>query len=118
MSATSHYVGIDLGASSGRAILGSVGSGSGARDHTLVLEEIRRFANGPVPLLGTLYWDVLYLWRNLLEALRACAARGHGELSGIGIDTWGIDFGLIERPAWTGVCGSGSRRRICTPSRG
>jgi rhamnulokinase len=84
------WLGIDIGATSGRAVLGRL-----ERDR-LVLEEVHRFHHGPVPLGGTLWWDVLRLWSGVLESLRACARRGVGHLSGIGVTTWGIDFGLLS----------------------
>ena len=84
------YLAFDLGASSGRAMLGTL------QHDRLTLREISRFPNGPVSLGGSLYWDVLALWSNMLGALRACAGRGD-RLSGIGVDTWGVDFGLIGR---------------------
>ncbi len=85
------YLGFDLGASSGRAILGFLDKGK------LRIEELHRFTNGPVQMGQTLYWDFLYLWSNMLESLRMCARRGYTRLGGIGIDTWGVDFGLIGR---------------------
>jgi rhamnulokinase len=84
------WLGIDLGASSGRAVLGRL------EHDRLLLEEIHRFPHGPVPLGGTLWWDVLHLWSGVLESLRACARRGADRLSGIGVTTWGIDFGLVS----------------------
>ena len=84
------WLGIDLGASSGRAVLGRLDN------DRLLLEEVHRFPHGPVPLGGTLWWDVLHLWSGILDSLRACARGGVDKLSGIGITTWGIDFGLLS----------------------
>ena len=84
------WLGIDVGATSGRAVLGRL-----ERDR-LVLEEVHRFPHGPVPLGGTLWWDVLHLWSGVLESLRACARHGVGRLGGVGVTTWGIDFGLLS----------------------
>jgi len=83
------WLGFDIGASSGRAMLGRLHGGQ------LQIEELYRFANAPVALGGTLYWDVLALWGHIVEALRICARQGHRDLAGIGVDTWGVDFGLL-----------------------
>jgi len=85
------YLGFDLGAGSGRAVLGFL-----ERDK-LRIREIHRFVNSPVQLGGTLYWNFLSLWANILDTLRTCAGRDCAELSGIGVDTWGVDFGLVGR---------------------
>lgn len=83
------YLGFDIGASSGRAALGVL------EKDRLEITEIYRFPNGPILLNGTLYWDILALWQHILESMRICRQKGISELSGIGIDTWGVDFGLI-----------------------
>ncbi|MEU4291094.1 rhamnulokinase family protein [Kribbella sp. NPDC026596] len=76
---------VDLGASSGRVMLGAVGDGR------LDLTEIHRFWNGPVQVSGTLHWDILHLYRSLLEGLRTA-----GAVDGIGIDSWAVDYGLLD----------------------
>jgi rhamnulokinase len=85
---------IDLGAESGRAILGSF---DGER---IQLSEVHRFANTPVPLPDGLHWNVLALWseirKGLASAAQAVQTTG-GTLAGMGIDTWGVDFGLLDR---------------------
>lgn len=78
---------VDLGASSGRVMLGRVGPGQ------LQLEERARFANEPVREDGTLRWDVAGLWSAVLDGLRACAA---DRPQGIGIDSWAVDYGLLD----------------------
>jgi len=90
MSPTTHHVAVDLGASSGRAVLGVV------RDQKLHLEEMARFRNGPVTVDGMLHWDVLGLYRSILDGLRK-AGRHVGRLDSVGIDSWGVDFGLLDR---------------------
>ena len=81
----------DLGAESGRAILGRF---DGER---LLISDLHRFPNGPVRLPDGLHWDVLSLWREIKYGI-ALALRDHGrELASIGIDTWGVDFGLLDR---------------------
>ncbi len=77
---------VDLGASSGRVVRARVGSEDGLR-----LEEVHRFANGPVRVRGTLHWDVVGLYREILTGLRAA-----GHVDGIGVDTWGVDYGLLD----------------------
>src|SRR4029453_19243576 len=76
---------VDLGASSGRVMLGTVGAG------VLELSEVNRFWNGPVRISGTLHWDILHLYRSLLEGLRTA-----GPVDGIGIDSWAVDYGLLD----------------------
>jgi rhamnulokinase len=86
-----HYLAIDLGAESGRAMLGAF---DGER---LSLAELHRFPNIPVRLHDGLRWDVLRLWHEIKDALRL-AARQHGQaLASVGLDTWGIDFALLDR---------------------
>ncbi|GIW89410.1 MAG: carbohydrate kinase [Isosphaeraceae bacterium] len=86
---TSDYLALDLGAESGRGLLGRF---DGQR---LELEELHRFPNGAVRLANTLYWDLPRLFAECTVALgKAAAGR---RLDGIGIDTWGVDFGLIGR---------------------
>jgi len=85
----SKYLAFDLGAESGRAVLGHL------EDDRLRLEEIHRFPNGPVRVLDSLHWDALRLWTEIKVGLsRAAAAYGH-DLTSIGLDTWGVDFGLL-----------------------
>ncbi len=94
VSKTLNYLALDLGAESGRAILGRYDGES------LSLTEVHRFPNGPVRLPGrggrhSLHWDVPRLWG---EIQRAIALAGQfGTLAGIGLDTWGVDFGLLDR---------------------
>ncbi len=79
----------DFGASSGRAMMGCLDGGR------LTIEEIHRFSNDPVTLGDTFYWDVLRLTHEIREAL--VKARQTEEYESIGIDTWGVDFGLLDR---------------------
>jgi rhamnulokinase len=91
MAHTLNTLALDFGAESGRALLGQF---DGQR---LALTDIHRFANGPVRLPDGLHWDVLRLWTEIKTSL-AKAARAQGQpLAGIGIDTWGVDFALLDR---------------------
>ena len=81
------YLAFDLGAESGRAMLGTITS------EGLAVEELHRFPNTPVRVFDNLYWDTLRLWHEILQGLHRAAHEG--ALSGIGIDTWGVDYALI-----------------------
>ncbi|HLO28131.1 MAG TPA: rhamnulokinase family protein [Anaerolineales bacterium] len=89
MQKTQSFLSIDLGAESGRAILGAL-------DERLTLNEVHRFTNGPVSLPDGLHWDVLRLWSEIKNGVGLAASQSHGQLSAIGIDTWGVDFGLLD----------------------
>ena len=80
---------VDLGATSGRVMAGRVGPGS------LDLEEHHRFPNGAVRANGGLFWDILGIHREALAGIREVARTG--PLHGIGIDSWAIDYGLLDR---------------------
>lgn len=90
MNGVARFLAFDLGAESGRAIVGSLEEGR------LTLEEIHRFPNEPVEVCGTLYWDVLALYRQVLEGMRSYVQRFGEAVQGIGVDTWGVDFGLLD----------------------
>src|SRR5208283_4059045 len=90
MPSTTHHVAVDLGASSGRVVLGVF------RDQEFRLEELARFWNGAVTVDGMLHWDALALYRAILGGLRR-AGRHVGRLDSVGIDSWGVDFGLLDR---------------------
>lgn len=78
----------DFGASSGRAIIGIYDGES------IQLEEVHRFSNDPVLMNGTLYWDTLRLLHEIKQGIMK--AKHQGGFDSIGIDTWGVDFGLID----------------------
>ena len=78
----------DFGASSGRAMIGTY---AGDR---LELREIHRFSNDPVSVGGTLYWDVLRLYFEIKQGINKAVL--DGGFDAIGIDTWGVDFGLLD----------------------
>lgn len=81
---------IDLGASSGRGIVGSYDGGK------LTLDEVHRFSNDPVTVCGTFRWDILRILHEIKTAIRAAGLSGFRP-EGMGIDTWGVDFGLLDR---------------------
>ena len=80
---------IDFGASSGRAMIGSF---DGSR---ITLEEIHRFSNDPVIVGDTMYWDVLRLFHEIKQSL--IKSKSYGKIESLGIDTWGVDFGLLDK---------------------
>jgi rhamnulokinase len=80
----------DLGASSGRAILGIFDG------EKLVIEEIHRFPNDPVEVGTSLYWDILRLFHEIKQGILKCVNSGHRDISSIAVDTWGVDFGLLD----------------------
>lgn len=84
-----NFLAFDFGASSGRAMLGCL------EDGQLEIEELHRFSNDPVRLCGRLVWDLPRLVFEMKRALTLAGRRGV-ELSGIGIDAWGVDFGLLD----------------------
>ena len=83
------YVAADFGAGSGRVIAGRF---DGSR---LRFEETNRFENTQTPLPGGLYWDMVALYRNLLEGIRRARALGSEPVS-VGVDTWGVDYVLVD----------------------
>ena len=80
------FFAVDLGATSGRTILGSFGEGN------LELEVLNRFPNHLIEAGGHFYWDIYELYRNVLEGLKAAARRNDCVITSIGVDTWGVDF--------------------------
>jgi rhamnulokinase len=88
-SGPSTYLAFDLGAESGRAILGQFESGR------LSIEEIRRFPNEPITERGGLHWDVSRLWAEMKAALRSIGEHVN-RLDAVGIDTWGVDYALLD----------------------
>lgn len=86
---TKRVLAFDFGASSGRAIIGCFDG------EKITLEEVHRFSNDPVSVGGTVYWDVLRLFYEIKQGI--IKARMAGGFDSIGIDTWGVDFGLIDK---------------------
>ena len=84
------YLAVDFGGGSGRVIAGSLLQGK------LELEEIHRFTNRQVKLGNHVYWDFPALFEDMKTGLKLAAQKGY-HVKGIGIDTWGVDFGLIDK---------------------
>jgi rhamnulokinase len=86
-----HFLAFDFGAESGRALLGTLTGGK------LEVEEIHRFPNTPVRVPGALYWDTLRLWAEIQRGITIAIRDRKLTLDGIGIDTWGVDYGLLGK---------------------
>ena len=85
------YIAFDLGATSGRAIAGTLADGR------ITMEEISRFNNGIIPVGEHFHWDILGIYNILRNSLKTCAQGGKYQPESIGIDTWGVDFGLLAK---------------------
>lgn len=84
------YIAIDLGATSGRTILGTLDDSG-----NFTTEDLNRFPNGQVEINGHLHWNIFSLYLNIIDGLKEAGKRGIKPES-IGIDTWGVDYGLID----------------------
>lgn len=84
------FIAADFGGSSGRVIAGCI------TDSVLALHEVHRFKNEPVTMGNSIYWDFPYLFNELKKGLHKAVLAGY-HIKSIGIDTWGVDFGLIDR---------------------
>jgi rhamnulokinase len=90
MSRSAKFLAFDLGAESGRALLGRI------EKEKLSLEEVHRFPNRPVQTLDHLNWDVLRLFEEIKQGLAECARKNGNDLDGIGLNTWGVDSALLD----------------------
>lgn len=90
MKDTVNFLAVDIGAASGRVILGRWNG------EQFALEELRRFWNGPLEEDGHLHWDARRLWQEIQAGIAAYAERNSTPLTGIGIDTWAVDYGLLD----------------------
>src|SRR5262245_47781823 len=91
---TTAYIAIDLGAESGRVIIGVL------ENERLRLEEVHRFLHEPVWLPTGLHWNITGIWREIIVGLRKAAEWGRAnwvELVSVGVDTWGVDWALIDK---------------------
>ena len=87
----SHFLAFDLGAESGRAVLGGLEGGR------LSVRELRRFPNAPVRISGHIHWNIFALFDEIKKAMKDCAAEIPAGVASLGVDTWGVDFGLLAR---------------------
>ena len=88
MDTNKYFFAVDLGATSGRTIIGSL------KDDKILLEEVTRFPNNLIEQGGHFYWDIYALYFEVIRGLKEVARRGL-EITSIGIDTWGVDFVFI-----------------------
>lgn len=86
---THFYIGIDLGASSGRTVLGTL------KNNILTVKELNRFHNGAVNLNGRLHWNVVELFEQMKKGLDVCATEIPSGPDSMAVDTWGVDYGLL-----------------------
>ena len=90
MAEEKKYIAVDLGAESGRVMLGSISADK------LALEEVHRFSNGPIEEAGTLRWDFERLLSEIKTGIVKAVKQAGSKVSGIGVDSWGVDFGLLD----------------------
>jgi rhamnulokinase len=86
-----NYLALDLGAESGRAIVGTI------ENRKLSITETYRFVNSPIRTPDGLYWDVLHLWSEIKSGISVSALKFDRILDGIGLDAWGVDFALLDK---------------------
>ena len=91
MAINRNYLAVDLGAESGRVITGTL------EEDRLSLTEVRRFANIPVRLPDGLHWDVLRIWSEIKSGISAAVSGNVKQIDSIGLDTWGVDFALLDK---------------------
>jgi rhamnulokinase len=91
MGGVTDYLAVDLGASSGRVLA------AGWDGKRFALREVHRFDNEPVTVMGHLYWDALRLWEQVKTGISRHVATNQGTVSGVGVDSWGVDFALLDR---------------------
>ncbi|MCX5638446.1 MAG: rhamnulokinase [Planctomycetota bacterium] len=106
MAEVKKYIAVDLGAESGRVMLGQVSTDKSATHPAdksatrmadkLILEQVHRFSNGPIEEKGTLRWDVGKLLAEVKAGIRKVVKEARNEVAGIGVDSWGVDFGLLD----------------------
>ncbi|NLK42036.1 MAG: rhamnulokinase, partial [Planctomycetes bacterium] len=86
-----NYLAVDLGAESGRVMIGTL------HDDKLTLRQAHRFANGPIEENGSLKWDFRTLMSEIKAGLKIAIEQCRGDVAGIGVDSWGVDFGLLDK---------------------
>jgi rhamnulokinase len=83
------YLAFDLGAESGRAVLGTLDNG------LVSIREIHRFPNAPIAINGLLHWDAPSIFNEIKKGLKICATQYAPDIESVAVDTWGVDFGLL-----------------------
>ncbi len=91
MTTSTDFLAVDLGGSSGRVLLARWDGGKFA------IDEVQRFPNISVNVMGTTHWDALRLWTDIQDGLRKYVGKHGPNAASIGVDTWGVDFGLLDR---------------------
>ena len=91
MAELTKVLAFDFGASSGRAMLFTFDG------EKLSIEEMHRFSNDPVMIGNSFHWDVLRLFHEIKQGINKTVLAGHKDIKAIGIDTWGVDFGLFDK---------------------
>ena len=91
MKKVRNLLAFDLGASNGRAILGQFDG------EKITMQELHRFENNYIEMNGVFYWDTPYLYSQLKQGLLKFKQGGFGDLDAFGIDTWGVDYGLLDK---------------------
>lgn len=86
-----NYLAVDLGAESGRVVIGTVSSSQ------IELSEVHRFPNKQINFQGHLHWNILDLWSEIKQGLIQASKKSRNRITSIGVDTWGVDFGLISK---------------------
>ncbi len=84
------FLAFDLGAESGRALIGILA------ENKIEVNEIYRFPNMPVKIGDSVFWDVLRIWSEVKNAASLASSKLNGNLESIGVDTWGVDFALLD----------------------
>lgn len=85
------YLAIDMGASSGRHVVGHFDG------KKIELEELYRYENGPVDMNGSLFWDLPGLWKSVQNGLRVAGSKYGSQIASVGVDTWGVDFAFLGK---------------------
>ncbi len=84
------HLAIDLGASGGKVMAGNI------QNDKLILSEVNRFSNSPVEINGISYWNILNLYDHIIESIHI-AQKNDQKILSLGIDSWGVDFGLLNK---------------------
>ncbi len=87
---TRNYIAVDLGAESGRVMLGTV------TDDSLSLQEAHRFTNGPIETEGSLHWNFPHILSEIKAGIKKAVQQAEDQVACIGVDSWGVDFGLLD----------------------